>query len=130
MVPLKQLRLDLARRLPDFSLVIPDVCHDMHDCSIATGDNWLAHWLEPLLASRQLKGGVVFVIFDEGRTDIGGGGRTDAYAVGPAVQPGAENSQALSHYDLLATIEAAWHLPRLGKSATATPILGIWRGGN
>ncbi len=27
--------------LPTVSFVIPDLCHDMHDCSVGTGDAWL-----------------------------------------------------------------------------------------
>jgi phosphatidylinositol-3-phosphatase len=130
-VPLAQLTADLkARRLPDFSFVVPDLCHDMHDCSVATGDNWLAHWLKILLASKQLRGGVVFVLFDEAHTwGSRDGGHVPAYVVGPAVRSSATSKQALSHYSVLATIEAAWRLPRLGASAQAAPIRGIWRGG-
>ena len=29
------------RRLPDVSFVIPNLCDDMHDCPVATGDTWL-----------------------------------------------------------------------------------------
>ena len=32
-----------------------------------------------------------------------------------------------NHYSLLRTIEDAWDLPRLGRSASAPPITGIWR---
>ncbi len=28
-------------KLPTVSFVIPNLCHDMHDCSVATGDAWL-----------------------------------------------------------------------------------------
>ena len=132
-VPLARLRADLsAQRLPDFSLVVPNLCHDMHDCSIADGDAWLRHWLEPLIASKALAHGVVFVLFDEGSSssNVGGGGRVAAYAVGPAVRPGTTVRRPVSHYNVLATIEAAWGLPRLGKSARAAPLAGIWRGGN
>jgi hypothetical protein len=31
------------------------------------------------------------------------------------------------HYGLLRTIEQAWGLPLLGRSAATTPITGIWR---
>jgi len=49
-VPLAQLGRDRAAgRLPNFSLVVPDLCHDMHDCSVATGDGWLKRFLPPLL---------------------------------------------------------------------------------
>ena len=52
-VPLRQLSRDLAAdRLPSFALVIPDLCHDMHDCPVATGDAWLKRFLPPLLKSR------------------------------------------------------------------------------
>jgi hypothetical protein len=127
-VPFPQLGRDLARhRLPDFSLVIPNLCDDMHDCSVATGDAWLKAHVVPLLHSRELRGGVVFVVFDEGTSDTGGGGLVEALALGPTVRRGARFTKATNHYGLLRTIEDAWGLPRLGLSRTATPIGGIWR---
>ena len=126
--PFSELERDLAaRRLPDFSLVIPDLCHNMHDCSVAVGDRWLGHALKILLRSGALRGGVVFVVFDEGTSTAGGGGRIAAYAVGPAVRARAQTGEAVTHYRLLATIEAAWRLPRLGRSRSVKPIKGIWR---
>lgn len=127
-VPLTSFARDLAmRRLPAFSLVVPDLCHDMHDCSIATGDAWLAGFVRPLLASRQLEHGVVFLVFDEGAGNAGGGGHVAALAVGPLVRPGSRSPAALNHYSLLRTIDDSWGLTRLGRSRTATPIVGIWR---
>lgn len=129
-VALSRLRGDLAsHRLPAFSLVVPDLCHDMHDCSVATGDRWLRGLLPALLGAGRLADGVAFVIFDEGAaTDLaGGGGHIPALAVGPAVRAGARSSAPLGHYSLLRTIEDAWGLPRLGRSASARPITGIWR---
>ena len=36
------LATDLRRgTLPSFAFVTPDLCNDMHDCPIATGDAWL-----------------------------------------------------------------------------------------
>lgn len=126
-VPLTQLGRDLARhRLPDFSLVIPNLCNDMHDCSVATGDAWLQAHVEPLLRSPELHGGVVFVVFDEGTSDTGGGGRIEALALGPTVRRGSRFTKPTNHYGLLRTIEDAWKLPRLGHSRTGTPIGGIW----
>jgi phosphatidylinositol-3-phosphatase len=128
-VPLEQLHRDLAdHRLPDFSLVIPNLCDDMHDCAVATGDAWLKAHVVPLLRSPELRGGVVFVVFDEGTTDAGGGGHVEALALGPAVRPHSVFGRATNHYGLLRTIEDAWGLPRLGLSAKATPIGGIWNG--
>jgi hypothetical protein len=127
-VPFGQLARDLAtRRLPDFSLVVPNLCDDMHDCSVSTGDGWLRKHVVPLLGSPELRGGVVFVVFDEGTSDAGGGGHVEALALGPTVRHGTRFRKATNHYGLLRTIEDAWRLPRLGLSLTATPIGGIWR---
>jgi phosphatidylinositol-3-phosphatase len=129
-VPLAQLGRDLAaRRLPDFALVVPDLCHDMHNCSVAVGDTWLASFLRPLLRSHALAKGVVFVVFDEASDadDSGGGGHVAALVLGPLVRPGSRSGAPLDHYSLLRTIEDAWRLPLLGRSATAAPIAGIWR---
>jgi phosphatidylinositol-3-phosphatase len=127
-VPFSQLARDLAaHRLPDFSLIVPNLCDDMHSCPIATGDAWLKAHIAPLLHSPELRGGVVFVVFDEGTTDTGGGGHVFAVALGPTVRPGSRFTKHTDHYGLLRTIEDAWGLPRLGLSRTATPIGGIWR---
>jgi phospholipase C len=127
-VPYAQLRRDLgAGRLPDFALVVPDLCHDMHDCPVATGDEWLRTQIVPLLTKPVLAGSVVFVVFDEGTTAVGGGGNVAALVLGPLVRPGAISAQPSSHYGLLRTIEDAWRLPRIGKSAQVRPITGIWK---
>jgi phospholipase C len=127
-VPFPQLARDLAaHRLPDFSLLIPNLCDDMHDCPVATGDAWLRAHVVPLLHSPELRGGVVFVVFDEGTSDEGGGGRIDALALGPVVRHGSRFSKATNHYGLVRTIEDAWRLPRLGYSSNGTPIGGIWK---
>jgi acid phosphatase len=127
-VPFPQLARDLVQhRLPDFSLVVPNLCDDMHDCSVATGDAWLKARIVPLLRSPELRGGVVFVVFDEGTSDTGGGGRVEALVLGPTVRHGARFTKPTNHYGLLRTIEDAWKLRRLGFSRTGTPIGGIWK---
>jgi hypothetical protein len=124
-VPLTQLRRDLlGRRLPAFALIVPDLCHSMHDCPVATGDAWLRSQLPPLVVLPET---VVFVVFDEGTTNDHGGGHVPALALGTAVKGGARFTAPTDHYGLLRTVEEAWGLPLLGRSARATPITGIWR---
>ena len=128
-VPLWRLASDVnAHRLSDFSFVVPNLCNDMHDCPVARGDAWFRKNIAPLVTSPELRGGVVFVIFDEGTTDEGGGGHIDALALGPKVKAHSVFARATNHYGLLRTIEDAWHLPQLGLSAKGTPIGGIWKG--
>jgi hypothetical protein len=129
-VPLSAFRRDLrADRLPSFSLVIPDLCHDMHNCSVRRGDRWLASFMRPLLQPDELQRSVVFVVFDEarGRDRGGGGGRVAAIVAGPLVRRDSVSPVPLTHYSLLRTIEDDWKLPRLGRSASAHLITGIWR---
>ncbi len=124
-VPMSRLAPDLrARTLPSFSLVVPDLCHSMHDCSVGVGDAWLRRNARPLVS---LPNSVVFVVFDEGSTNIRGGGHTVALALGTAVRPRSRFSRVTGHYGLLRTIEQAWGLPLLGGSARAAPITGIWK---
>jgi phospholipase C len=128
-VPYSEFIGDLKRgRLPDFSLVIPDMCNGMHDCPVGRGDAWLKRFLRPVLGNPQLAGGAVFVTFDEpsGRQTIETG-RLATLVLGPMVRPGARSGARLTHYGLLRTIENAWRLQHLGEARTATPILGIWR---
>jgi hypothetical protein len=125
LVPLSQLSADIrANALPSLSLVVPDLCHSMHDCSVSTGDTWLRGQVGRFL---QLPKTVVFVVFDEGTSNTGGGGHTTALALGKAVRPGSRFAGVTSHYGLLRTIEQAWGLPLLGHSAHVAPITGIWR---
>jgi phosphatidylinositol-3-phosphatase len=125
LVPLSQLGADVrAGKLPSFSLVVPDLCHSMHDCSVAVGDAWLRSQIVEFV---KLPNTVVLVVFDEGSTSIGGGGHTAALAIGRAVRPGSRFARVTGHYGILRTIEQAWGLPLLGRSAHVPPITGIWR---
>lgn len=125
LVPLSQLGADVrAGALPNFSLVVPDLCHSMHDCSVSVGDAWLRSQIGKFV---KLPNTVVFVVFDEGSTSIRGGGHTAALALGRAVRLGSRSTRVTSHYGILRTIEQAWGLPLLGHSADVAPITGIWR---
>ena len=111
-------------KLPAYSFVVPDLCHDMHDCSIATGDSWLASFIPPLL---KLKRTAVFVVFDEGTSDVGGGGNVPLIVAGQAVRPHSTFTGKTTHYGLLRTIEDSLRLDPLGQAQTARPLTGIWR---
>jgi phosphatidylinositol-3-phosphatase len=114
---------DLRRgRLPTFSFITPNLCHDMHDCSVATGDRFLSGLVPQLLRELGPRGFLV-VTWDEGSSDSGccvdaHGGRIATIVAGPAVRRGARSGRAVDHYGVLRTIENALGLPPLG-GATA-----------
>jgi len=107
-------------RLPKFSFITPDLCNDMHDCSVATGDRWLRKWLPVLLGSHAYRAGrtAIFITFDE--SEGGGSNRVMTIAVAPSVRRGSRTAAALSHYSLLRATERMLGLrPLLGKAAQA-----------
>src|SRR3954447_12832144 len=113
-----------AKHPPAYSFIAPDLCADAHDCSLATADRWLASFVQPLL---RLPKTAVFVVFDEGATDEGGGGHVAAIVAGTAVRPHSSDDRPSGHYVLLRTVEGALGLAHLGASARARPLTGIWR---
>jgi acid phosphatase len=56
-----------AGTLPTFGLLIPDMCNDAHDCSLATADRWLQSWLGTLLTGQDFRSGrlAIVITFDE-----------------------------------------------------------------
>lgn len=107
-----------AGRLPDFVFIAPDLCDDTHDCPVATGDRFLAGLVPDLLPALGPHGFLV-VTHDEGTTSDGccggsAGGRIPTVVAGRDVRRAGRTSVAVDQYGVLATIEDAFGLPRLG----------------
>jgi hypothetical protein len=121
-VPFTQLASDLRRgTLPTFSFISPNLCDDTHDCSIATGDRFLAG-LVPRLLRESGPHGFVILTWDEGTSDTGcctdaRGGRIATIVAGSDVLRHARSAEPVDHYGVLRTIETALGLPPLGGAA-------------
>lgn len=94
----------------DFELIVPNICHDMHDCSVATGDTFLHHFIPGIVNSPAFANSVLFVTWDEGTSSIDGGGHVATIVVGPQVKHGYRSGVAHTHYSLLRTIQSVWGL--------------------
>ena len=114
---------DLAS-LPDVSFVIPNLCNDMHDCSVATGDSWLRARLGGYVSWAMTHHSLLIVTWDE--DDGSAGNQIPTIFVGQVVKPG-RYSELINHYSVLATIEAAYGLPRDGDATSAKPITDVWK---
>jgi phosphatidylinositol-3-phosphatase len=118
-VPLTRLAADVRDgRLPDFAFIAPDLCDDTHDCPVRTGEQFLARVIPVVLAALGPRGFLV-VTYDEGSSDRGccggsHGGHIATVVAGPDVRPGARMTVPIDHYGVLASIEDAFRLPRLG----------------
>jgi hypothetical protein len=99
------------------NFITPNMCNDMHDCSVATGDSWLQARVPAMLAAGQ----TVVITFDEGSSGTNGGGNIYTVVVGNGVTPRVITT-TYNHYSLLAGIEAKYGLARLGAAASAAPL--------
>ena len=125
-VGLDQLTADLgADHLPAFALVTPDLCHDMHSCSVSAGDTWLRRTLPTLLSSSIYAHGTTAILITWDEDDSAHGNRVPLLVVAPSVAPQTRIGAKLDHYSLLRTTEQMLGLPFLGSAAQATPIPGL-----
>lgn len=107
--------------LPTFTFIAPNICNDMHDCSVATGDRWLATWVPRILSTSSYRTGstALFIVWDE-PTPVAN------LVVAPSVRPGTRPNVAVTHYSLLRATEAMLGLPLLGRAATATSLRQVF----
>lgn len=134
-VPLSQLDRDLAAgKLPRFAFITPDLCHDTHnshECDVREGDRFLAG-LVPRILPALGRNGILVVTYDEGKSDAGccgvaSGGHIATIIAGPGARRGVAVRGPFTHYSLLATIEKAWHLPRLRNARGARDLRALLR---
>ena len=112
-LPFQSFTEDLAGgTLPNFSYLAPDVCHDMHDCSVSDGDKWLSGFFPDVLSSRAFREGLtVLITFDEGTEKTN---HVPTFVIGQNVTAGSRFEDLSSHYSLLRTIEDIFGLSHLG----------------
>lgn len=105
--------------LPAFSMVAPNRCDDMHDCSVATGDAYLSTLVPFILNGPDYQAGhlAVVIVFDEN----GGAAGNQVYCavISPYTAPGTQSAVNFNHYSLLRTAEEILGLPLLGNAQTA-----------
>jgi hypothetical protein len=136
MVPDTQLFADLANNnLPNYSLVVPDQCHDMHgtgtcgnlDQLVALGDTYVANLVDAIRASSMWQRGnnAIVITWDEddfsdaGQTGTGccgadpGGGHVATIVITNQSTYHITDGTAYNHYSLLKSMEEAFGLPFL-----------------
>ena len=111
-------------KLPAVSFVIPNLCDDMHDCSVSAGDSWLRKHLSGYVNWAMKHNSLLILTWDE--NDGSPGNQIPTIFVGEMVKAGKYRVR-IDHYNVLATIEAAYGLHRIGHAARAAPITGVWK---
>ncbi|RMI31265.1 acid phosphatase [Nocardia stercoris] len=107
--------------LPTVSYIDPNLCNDMHDCSISTGDTWLKNNLDAYAQWAKTHNSLLIVTFDEDN----GSSSNHIFTtfVGAHTQVGTFSNQ-ISHYNILSTIESAYSLSHLNSAAEIT---NVWK---
>jgi hypothetical protein len=111
-------------RLPTVSFVVADLCHDMHDCGVATGDAWLRAHMAGYARWAMTHDSLLILTWDE--DDGSQGNQIPTIFAGQMIRPG-RYQERITHYNVLRTIEDAYRLRRDGHAATAQPITDVWR---
>ncbi len=128
-VPFAQFSADLATptSLPNYSFISPNLCNDMHDCSVATGDAWLRATVPGILHSPAFtrQRSLLVVTFDEGD---GSDNVVACVFAGPAAALHTVSTAPYTHYSLLRTIESEWGLaPMTVNDGSARPMTALLR---
>ena len=111
--------------LPKMSFVVPNLCSDMHDCSVSTGDTWIKNNLGAYATWAKTHNSLLVVTFDEDNSLSGN--RIPTLLYGQPVTAGSSTATTYSHYDLLRTLEdLAGTSTHAGQAASATDITGVW----
>ena len=110
--------------LATVSLVIPDQRNDMHDGSIAQGDDWLKQHIEPYLQWAMAHNSLLILTWDE--DDGTANNHIVTIMIGPMARRGS-SAQRINHYNILRTLSEMYGLPSLNESAHVQPIIGVWQ---
>lgn len=123
-VPFSTFSKDLASTtsLPNYSFITPNLCNDMHNCSVQTGDQWLAKIVPAILNSPGFtkQRSLLAIVWDEGYV---GNNNVLAILAGSAVKKGYVSTAYYNHYSLLHTIEYLWGLSPLTANDRNAPLM-------
>ncbi|KAF9880653.1 phosphoesterase [Colletotrichum karsti] len=107
-----------ANKLPQWMFITPNMTSDGHDTSVTVAGTWTRNFLEPLLNDKNfMSNTLVLVTFDENET-YSHQNRILGILLGDAVpkdKVGTTDSNFYNHYSELATVQANWDLPTLGR---------------
>ncbi|MFD9792958.1 alkaline phosphatase family protein [Streptomyces sp. NPDC059070] len=111
-------------KLPTVSFVTPDMCDDMHDCSVDKGDAWLKSKLDGYAQWAKTHNSLLVVTFDEDHsTSVN---QIYTAFVGAHVKTKYQSTTQINHYSVLRTLEDMYGLPALGGAAAKSPVTDAW----
>lgn len=107
-------------RASNYMWFTPNLCNDLHDCGVMTGDTYLSGLVPQILQSALFttQRAALLITFDEGFGQ-------PVYTVwaGPVVKTNYSSAFAYTHFSVLATIESNWNLAPLTSNDRDAPTM-------
>jgi phosphatidylinositol-3-phosphatase len=123
--PMRRFAHDVRQgRLPAAGMVVPNICHDAHDCSLTTADVWLKKEVGLAMSGPDFKHGRLAIVITADEDDGSQGNTVLTTMVDPSVR-GVVAGHRLTHLSLcrlytqvlgLSPLRYAAHAPSMAKA--------------
>jgi phosphatidylinositol-3-phosphatase len=118
-LPLSRYQADASSgHLPDAGMVVPDICHDAHDCSLATADAWLQQEVGLAMSGPDFREGRLAVVITADEDDGSQANTVLTVVVHPSLH-GTVSHAPLSHLSLCRLYAQVLGVPPLHGTASA-----------
>ncbi len=104
--------------LPNVGMVIPNLCHDAHDCSLGTADSWFEESMTSIMRGPDWKSGHLAVVLTADEDDRTSSNRVLTVVAHPSLHAKIV-STPLSHYSLSRLLSEVVGAPPLFEAAAA-----------
>ena len=104
--------------LPDAGMVVPDRCHDAHDCPLATADAWFRTWMTRIETGPDWRAGRLVVVLTADEDDNHSGNLVLTVVAHPALHHKVVTTE-LDHYALTRLYAEVTGTQPLGAGASA-----------
>lgn len=104
--------------LPNAGMVVPNLCHDAHDCDLSVADDWIKGELTNVFAGPDWKSGHLAVVITADTDDRTNDNRVLTVVAHPS-QQGNVVDQRLDHYSLSRLYSDVVHAPALNRATSA-----------
>ena len=132
--PYSELASDLSNNtVARYNFITPNLCNDMHDCTVTAGDTWLATETPKIFASKAYRdGGALFLTWDEGEDELGhdSDGPIGMIVVSAYAKTNYSNTIHYTHSSFLRTLQEIFGVtPLLADAANAVSLSDLFVSG-
>ena len=107
-----------AGTLPTIGILIPNLCHDAHNCPLTVADDWLRQWLPVLMEGPDYRTGHLAIVITFDEDDNTAGNTVLTTVIAPTVQH-VISATPLTHYSLTRYLAEISTISPPGEAAAA-----------